>query len=101
MPTLKSRKPVVQSVTDLPPAPDAERHSRMLWYSIAMGIRMICILAIFLFPNPIVIALCAAGAIFLPWFAVVNANAPKNGEATRRVSAHEGALQRAEPLDPQ
>ena len=61
------------SITELPPSPDAERHSRMIKYAIAQGIRVLCIVAVFFVPGWWVL-IPAAGAIFLPYFAVVAAN---------------------------
>lgn len=61
------------TVTSVGDAPSAERNQRMRKYAITMGIRMACIAAM-----PFVrgwwIVLCAVGAIFLPYIAVVLAN---------------------------
>lgn len=55
-------------------SPDEERKSRMLKYLLAMSIRVVCIvLAIFV--DGWLMWLAFAGAIFLPYFAVVLANA--------------------------
>jgi hypothetical protein len=68
------KKQPIQSVTSLPPSPDEERRSRMIKYTVAMSIRLVCfIVAIFIGANwwaliPI------AGAILLPYIAVVLAN---------------------------
>lgn len=78
-------KKAQQSVTSLPASPDHERHVRMIKYSVAMGIRMICIVLL-LFVQGWWLILCAAGAIFLPYFAVVIANvavAPKTNTVVR------------------
>jgi hypothetical protein len=78
-------KKVQQSATSLPASPDHERHVRMVKYSIAMGIRMVCIVLL-LFVQGWWLILCAAGAIFLPYFAVVIANvavSPKRSEVVR------------------
>ncbi len=45
----------------------------MIKYSVAMGIRMVCIV-LMLFVQGWWLLLCAAGAILLPYFAVVLAN---------------------------
>jgi hypothetical protein len=71
-------KPI--AITELPSSPDEERHGRMIRYSVAMGIRMVCILLVIVVPDwwrlvP------AIGAIVLPYFAVVIAN-----NAHRRVT---------------
>ena len=62
-----------QSITSLPPSPEAERRSRMIKYTIAMSIRVLCIFAM-LFAKGWWLAVFAAGAIFLPYVAVVLAN---------------------------
>ncbi len=61
------------AITDLQSSPDAERRGRMIRYSLAMGIRMVCIALVIVVPDwwrlvP------AIGAIVLPYFAVVIAN---------------------------
>src|SRR5688500_18306757 len=61
------------ATTMRPPSPEAERRSRMIKYTIAMSIRVLCIFAM-LFAQGWWLAVCAAGAIFLPYFAVVLAN---------------------------
>ena len=62
-----------QSITSLPLSPEAERHSRMVKYSIAMGIRVVCIV-LMLFVQGWWLLVCAVGAIVLPYIAVVIAN---------------------------
>ncbi|MGR0219155.1 DUF3099 domain-containing protein [Agromyces sp. ZXT2-6] len=62
-----------QSITSLPASPDEERRARMIKYSIMMGIRVVCIFAL-LFAQGWWILVFAAGAVFLPYFAVVVAN---------------------------
>lgn len=63
-----------QTVTTLPESPDVERHRRMIQYSIAMGIRVVCILLCFVVDGWWLV-LPIAGAVLLPYFAVVIANA--------------------------
>ena len=62
-----------QSITSLAPSPEADRRARMVKYSIAMGIRLVCIFACFITPGWWIL-IPAAGAIFLPYVAVVFAN---------------------------
>ena len=69
-----------QIITTVGESPESERNSRMVKYLIAMTIRVVCIvLAIFV--EGWLMWLCFAGAIFLPYFAVVlaNAQAPRTG----------------------
>ena len=62
-----------QSITSLPPSPEAERRSRMIKYTIAMTIRVVCIFCM-LFAQGWWLVVFAAGAVFLPYIAVVLAN---------------------------
>lgn len=68
-------KEAPQSVTTIPDNPDAERRRRMLKYTIAMIIRVVCIVMM-LFVQGWWLLVFAAGAIFLPYFAVLIANVP-------------------------
>ena len=63
-----------QSVTSLIDSPADDRRRRMIRYSVAMGIRMVCIV-LMLFVQGWLLVICAIGAIFLPYFAVIVANA--------------------------
>lgn len=63
-----------QSITTLPLSPDQERHSRMIKYGVAMGIRLLCLIACF-FVQGWWLLVAVAGAIVLPYVAVVLANA--------------------------
>lgn len=60
-------------ITSLPPSPDDDRRGRMLRYSVAMTIRVICIFACLVTPGWWMI-IPAIGAIVLPYIAVVVAN---------------------------
>lgn len=73
-----SHKQKVQSATSLQLSPEEDRHARMVKYVIAMSIRSVCfILAIFV-PGwgHLIFGL---GAMVLPYFAVVVANAGASG----------------------
>lgn len=70
-----------QSITSLPASPDAERHQRMIRYGIAMGIRVLCIIACF-FVQGWWLLLPVIGAVVLPYIAVVVANVGTNDGAT-------------------
>jgi len=61
------------SITALPLAPDVERHRRAVKYTIAMSIRVLCLVSL-LFVHGWWLLIPAAGAILLPYFAVVIAN---------------------------
>jgi hypothetical protein len=96
-----------QSVTSLPRSPQEDRHARMVKYTIAMSIRMVCILSC-LFLQGWWLAVAAIGAVVLPYFAVILANVGGNqGTAVERpggvvvVSArHSGFPPPAEPYVP-
>lgn len=73
------------SITNLPLSPDEERKRRMIKYSVAMGVRIVCLfVAIFVgWPWG---AIPLIGAVFLPYIAVVIANVgaePHEAEAQR------------------
>ena len=83
-----------QSITTLPPSPEAERRARMIKYSIAMSIRVLCVIGL-LFARGWWLAVFAAGAIFLPYFAVVLANV--QGSGRQRTVLRPGGLMRRTP----
>ncbi len=68
------------AITDLPASPDEDRRARMIRYSVAMGIRMVCLVLCVVIPDWWRL-IPAVGAIVLPYFAVVIAN-----NAGRRLS---------------
>lgn len=68
-----SRRTEAQSITTLPLSPTEERHSRMLKYSIAMGIRTLCVVSL-LFVQGWWILVMVIAALVLPYVAVVVAN---------------------------
>ena len=68
-----------QSVTSLEVSPEVERRSRFVKYTIAMVIRVICIVLAVSVPLGWLTVVFAIGAIFLPYFAVVIANAQGTG----------------------
>ena len=86
-----------QAITSLAPSPEEDRRARMRKYSIAMGIRLVCIFACFFTPGWWLL-IPAAGAIFLPYIAVVLANVGKgaNSDAVLRP----GGILPVRPQDP-
>ena len=86
-----------QAITSLAPSPEEDRRARMVKYSIAMGIRLLCIFACFFTPGWWLL-IPAAGAIFLPYVAVVLANVSmKSKDAPVR---RPGGLLPTRPRDP-
>jgi Protein of unknown function (DUF3099) len=70
------KKKQILSATSLPPSPDEERRGRMIKYTIAMSLRFVCFfvaLAIS-FPPTWWTLIPVAGAVILPYVAVVIAN---------------------------
>lgn len=63
----------VTNITSMPQSVEDERRARMWRYAIMMGIRVACFLAMIWVRGPWIFVF-AAGAIFLPYFAVVIAN---------------------------
>ena len=86
-----------QSITSLPRSPQDDRRSRMIQYTVAMSIRVVCIV-LCLFVRGWWLLLPAAGAILLPYVAVVLANASSSRTNSIRV-LRPGALQRRKPDD--
>ncbi len=62
-----------QSLTSIAQSPEDERKSRMIKYTVAMSIRVICIVLAMVVQGWLMWVFFA-GAIFLPYFAVVIAN---------------------------
>lgn len=62
------------TITSLPRSPEDDRRARMIKYSVTMGVRLVCIL-LCLFVRGWWLLICAAGAVVLPYIAVVLANA--------------------------
>jgi hypothetical protein len=68
-----------QSLTSLAQSPEDERRSRMLKYTLAMTIRVVCIVLAMVVQGWLMWVFFA-GAILLPYFAVVIANASGPGQ---------------------
>jgi hypothetical protein len=78
-PDAVSGDPVVHSITDAAAAHSDDMRERMIKYAVAMGIRMVCIILIFVVDGWFKI-IAVAGAVFLPWIAVVIANGSDKAE---------------------
>lgn len=86
-------KPEVLSITDVPESHTDEMHRRMVKYSLAMGIRLACLL-LFFFIDSWFRWFFVAGAVFLPWIAVIIAN----GGSDKSHLTHSTALLDQAPL---
>ncbi|WP_457950136.1 DUF3099 domain-containing protein [Pseudarthrobacter sp. alpha12b] len=69
----------VHSITDAAGAHSEDMRQRMIKYALAMGIRMVCLILIFVVDGWLKI-IAVAGAVFLPWIAVVIANGSDKAE---------------------
>ena len=69
----------VHSITDAAGAHSEDIRQRMIKYALAMGIRMVCLIMIFVVDGWFKI-IAVAGAVFLPWIAVVIANGNDQAE---------------------
>lgn len=69
----------VHSITDAAEAHSEDMHKRMVKYALAMGIRLVCLILIFVVDGWFKI-LMVAGAVFLPWIAVIIANGNDKAE---------------------
>ena len=69
----------VHSITDAAAAHSEDMHQRMVKYALAMGIRLVCLILIFVVDGWFKIVM-VAGAVFLPWIAVIIANGSDKAE---------------------
>ncbi|MCK2216473.1 DUF3099 domain-containing protein [Actinomadura sp. ATCC 31491] len=69
------RKPDVHQVTDAKPSLSSDIRRREVSYLIKMGIRTLCLILAVVVPVPMPFRLLfVAGAVFLPYIAVIGAN---------------------------
>ncbi|MDP9984181.1 hypothetical protein J2W14_003604 [Pseudarthrobacter oxydans] len=78
-PDVPSGDSEVHSITDAAAAHSEEMRQRMIKYAVAMGIRMVCLILIFVVDGWLKI-LPVIGAVFLPWIAVIIANGSDTAE---------------------
>jgi bacteriorhodopsin len=74
-----------QSVTSIGQSPEDERRSRMTKYLISQIVRVVCIILAVVVQGWLMWVFFA-GAIFLPYFAVVLANAQGQGSQTKALT---------------
>ena len=80
VPDARSGDTEVHSITDAATAHSDEMRRRMIKYAIAMGIRMVCLILIFVVDGWFKV-IPVIGAVFLPWVAVVIANGSDRAES--------------------
>ena len=78
-PDTESGDTEVHSITDAAAPHSDEMHQRMVKYAVAMGIRMVCLITIFMVDGWFRL-IPVLGAVFLPWVAVVIANGSDKAE---------------------
>jgi hypothetical protein len=81
----------VHSISDARESHTDEMRTRMIRYSISMGIRLICFLLVFVVEGWMVWVMIA-GAVLLPYFAVILAN---GGSDTSDIRHSDALLERA------
>ncbi|WP_246199614.1 DUF3099 domain-containing protein [Arthrobacter zhaoguopingii] len=76
----------VHSISDARESHTDEMRSRMIKYSISMGIRMVCLILVF-FVEGWMVWVVIAGAVLLPYFAVIIANGGSDTSDIRHTDA--------------
>jgi uncharacterized membrane protein len=87
------RKTTSYVATELPPSPDEELHSREMKYLVMMLVRVLCVALIVVFALTLKgwwWVIPAFGAVLIPYFAVVVANA--SGPGRRQKVERPGGL---------
>ena len=95
--TVPMKKPPQLSITSLPPSPDEERRSRVVRYSIAMAVRLVCVVLCF-FVHGWFLLIAVVAALVLPYFAVVIANTTSRGRGA--AVERPGSIVRFQPPTP-
>lgn len=85
------RRPEIHNISDAREAHSDEMRQRMIKYSVSMGIRMICLILVFVVEGWLQWVMIA-GAVFLPYFAVIIAN---GGSDTSNLAHSDSLLDRA------
>jgi hypothetical protein len=85
------RRPEVHNISDAREAHSDEMRQRMIKYSVSMGIRMVCLILVFVVEGWLQWVMIA-GAVFLPYFAVIIAN---GGSDTSNLAHSDSLLDRA------
>lgn len=85
------RRLEVHNISDAREAHSDEMRQRMIKYSISMGIRMVCLILVFVVDGWLQWVMIA-GAVFLPYFAVIIAN---GGSDTSNLAHSDALLDRA------
>jgi len=92
------KKQTQQSITSLPLSPDQERHSRVVKYTVAMSVRLLCVILCFFLHGWFLLA-AVIGALVLPYIAVVAANTVSSKAAGTVLRPGSVVLVQAPPKD--
>lgn len=82
----------VHSISDAREAHSTEMRSRMIRYTVSMSIRLVCFILVFVVPYGWLSWVMIAGAVFLPYFAVIVAN---GGSDTSNIRHSDALIDRA------
>lgn len=82
----------IHSISDARESHSDEMRSRMIRYTVSMSIRLICFILIFVVPFVWLQWVMIAGAVFLPYFAVIVAN---GGSDTSNIRHSDALIDRA------
>lgn len=86
------QKSDVHNISDAREAHSDEMRTRMIRYTVSMSIRLICFILVFVVPYGWLSWVMIAGAVFLPYFAVVIAN---GGGDTSNIRHSDALIDRA------
>lgn len=82
----------VHSISDARVSHSTEMRSRMIRYTVSMSIRLVCFVLVFVVPYVWLQWVMIAGAVFLPYFAVIFAN---GGSDTSDIQHSDALIDRA------
>lgn len=82
----------VHSISDARESHSEEMRTRMIRYTVSMSIRLVCFILIFVVPFVWLQWVMIAGAVFLPYFAVIVAN---GGSDTSNIRHSDALIDRA------
>lgn len=82
----------VHSISDARESHSDEMRTRMIRYTVSMSIRLVCFILVFVVPYGWLSWVMIAGAVFLPYFAVVVAN---GGGDTSNIRHSDALIDRA------
>lgn len=82
----------VHSISDARESHSDEMRTRMIRYTVSMSIRLVCFILVFVVPYGWLSWVMIAGAVFLPYFAVIVAN---GGSDTSNIPHSDALIDRA------